>query len=230
MPEWQKNDIEKEENKCENVIFKNIYIDEWIEFLSELPSEDLIGDYIEHMKQKKKDNEEGNFAKWDNVYHNIFGKYIRFESSYQGWAAKSFMYFDEGKEERHIWYSLRCGWWKKTGYAIAFQQYRNESKIKRKKDEFREKRNTNTDEIKEICKDIFTKLNKYGFDFDKYVEDNKGKEQNNFFKISIEDNKDGKAEDNVCNFFKEFLKLFIDAVKEKYGDRVKITENIEWKE
>ena len=244
VPEWQKKDIEEQKKEFVDVEFVEIYIDNIIDFLEKVikrlskdfpdRKEVLIYDYIEHLEQKKGDNgNKGNQEKWDNIFYKIFGKYIRFESSYQGWAAKSFMYFDEGRDDRNIWYSLRCGWWKKTGYAIAFQQYRNESEIKRKKDEFIEKRNANTDEVKEICREIFTKLNKYGFEFDNYVEDNKGKEQNNFFKISIDKEKSPIKNENiegfVCDFFKEFLKLFIDAVKEKYGDRVKITENIEWK-
>ena len=225
VPKWQEEDVEKKEQECENVIFKNIYIDKWIAFLNDLPTESLIDDYKGHLLTKKAENgQKGNQEKWDNIYRNIFGKYVTFQSSYQGWAAKSIMYFDEGRDDRNISYSLRCGSWKKgkkgeKHSAIAFQQYRNESNIKRKKAELEEKRNENSEQIREICKDIFEKL---GRDFNEYVEYNNGKDQNNIFKIFIEDN-----EEDVCNFFKDFLKLFINAVKEKYGDKIKITENIE---
>ena len=234
VPEWQIHDFKKKTKDIQNVDFREIYIDDIIGFLEDLTKtlskefpdrkEALIEDYIKHLKKKKGENETSDFAKWDKRLKSILGDKTEYHYDYQGWAAKSFMYFDEGIGDRNIWYSLRCGSWKKGKKgekhpAIAFQQYRNESHIKRKKAELGEKRNENAEQIREICKDIFEKL---GRDFNEYVEYNNGKDQNNLFKIFIEDN-----EEEVCGFFKDFLKLFINSVKEKYGDRVKITENVE---
>ena len=216
VPKWQKNDIKKEENKCENVVFKNIYIDEWIEFLSELPSEDLIGDYIEHLKEKKQQNEEGKFAKWDKIMQKIFEDGIAFHYDHQGWASKDILVFNNGKDTENLWYSLRCGSWQygekgKYCSAIALQQYRNEKNSHKNKDFLREERIKNAEQIKEICRGIFDELKTYNFD---ECEENPKSlhSQNNIFKIFFTD----EQSETMCGFFNKFVEMFVERVISKY--------------
>lgn len=216
VPKWQENDINEEESKCENVIFKNIYIDEWIEFLHKLPSEDLIDDYIEHMEQKKKYNEEGNFAKWDGILQNIFVEGVEFHYDHQGWASKDILVFNNGKDTENLWYSLRCGSWQygekgKYCSAIALQQYRNEKNLHKNKDFLREERIKNAEQIKEICRGIFNELKTYSFD---ECEENPKSlhSQNNIFKIFFTN----EQSETMCGFFNKFVEMFVERVMSKY--------------
>lgn len=215
VPEWQKKDIEEQKKEFVDVEFVEIYIDNIIDFLEKLikrlstgfpdRKETLIYDYIEHLKEKQKQNKEGKFAKWDKIMQRIIGEETEFHYDYQGWAVYNILEFGN-----YIEYNLRCGSYK-IGDAICFQQYRDDGKKKNRKDSELMIRKKNAQRVRNICEEIIPELkSKYNIEFN--MENNDGCSQNTFFRVPIpkEDNDEAKK---ICAFFKEFIGKFVEKVK-----------------
>ncbi len=215
--EWQKRDFEIRKKKLETecngkLIVRNpIYVYELEKFLKRLPDEPLLNDYKEHISKVREKNEYSNAAKWDRIITQVFDSTVKFNYSYQGWSSKDIVHIDKGNSLHNIYYTIRCGHWKK-GDAIALQQYRNEKNIQGNKDALQAERMQNAEEIKDICRDVFKELGVYSFD-DCVENPESLHSQNNIFKIFFSEDE----EEKVCKFFRQFIPKFAERVTDQYN-------------
>lgn len=219
--DWQREEI-KDLKTAVNAKIKAVYIDDMIEFAAKHKDKDfLISDYYEHLIKRKSELADGIEDKCNRYFYKIFGDKKHFQYSYQQWAARNFGYIEDNrkKSENTINYALRTGWRKngdKYSYSIAVQQYRNEKTLfgnKEEKEHLIEQRYDITNEAREICKMIATDL---GVEI-KLMNNTKKRmpSQNNLFVRFI----DNDNEDEVCEFFRNFIKKFNIIAKEKYKDK-----------
>ncbi len=153
----------------------------------------------------------------DELYKNIYGDYVAFTYSHQGWSSKNILCFDKKDDKddtKTIFYAFRTGDWK-NGRMISFQQYRNEGKVKGDKDAEKDRKIKNATEIRdlieEICPDLRDKL-EYN---DKNKDSKNFPHQNHIFKLSIEE----KEKEKTC----EMLRKFISELQKKFENEPNVT-------
>lgn len=240
--DWQKTELQDISDKIAeyNAALTVIRVEDIARFIEEYKDNDiLLCDYSIFLENKISQLIDCTERKCDRIFGKIFSENTWFNYSYQGWAAKDFAIVNDksGISEKSIYYNLRTGWRKKDKgyeYAIIMQQCRNEKRIsgtKEEKEKLRAIRKENAQAAREICKDIFDELDielqgklKSISDIKKvlsleYNDRNVLHEQNNIFKIFIND----ENEDDICMLFHHFIRRFTSKMVKKYDvtDKIK---------
>lgn len=215
--DWQRKEIERFKTEL-NAKVKIIYIDDILKFTAVHKDKDfLLADYHEYLLRKKSGLADSTEDRYNRYFRKIFGDNKSFLYNHQQWAARNIGEIEDQskKSENKISYSIRTGRYK-NGYAVVFQQYRNEKTLIgscEEKKRLTERRYVITESAREMCKQIAQRL---GVEINiEHNDKNRMPSQNNIFKLVI----DKDNEDMVCSIFKEFIKEFNKAAKEKYNDK-----------
>ena len=218
-----------------------IYIEDITNFVEKHTHIELLSDYLQHLKQVKcgselplkywnDDSNELNYKycvyekepSCDMLFQSVFGDKEWFNYNHQGWASRDLFYIKQPEQtnENRLWYCFRFDCWKyqkgEYRYAFALQQYRDEKNVSGNKEKLLKERAENSEQIKEICHEIFEELQSYNITISECKSD-KISSQNNLFKFFIADK--NKAED-VCRYLNEFKTMFIQKVCKVFGDKI----------